>query len=76
MACSLVPCALALSTKGHCHQSNANESPIWGVVKGETLFRQTLCKPREMQLQAEAESALPSDKGEAHLYKVPALVPD
>lgn len=62
-----------LLTDGPCHQSNDNRSPQSEVVKRRDCFR-----TRETQLGWKPKGVLSHSlsKGEAHFYKVPALVPD
>lgn len=53
------------------------QSPIWGKVKGDTLFRWTVCKPGKHSLWGKPAVCSLETKGRpAYIKEVTALVPD
>lgn len=67
-----------LSTKGHCHQSNANMGFQSGVWQKEKLYsRKIICKWEELSLWEKLKVSSPETKGSLlYIEKAPTPVPN
>lgn len=61
--------ALQLLTKGHCHQPNAERVLNLGYAKRRHFIQINSLQTQETHDLNETESALPSDDGQACLYR-------